>query len=62
MLLGLTVAVVWRFVPYCAPVSGPGLVSTGIFAFLGAWGEFFLTVVLASTLRSKTVVYGHRSI
>jgi len=38
------------------PLSGPGLVATGIFAFLGAWGEFFLTVVLASTLRSKTVV------
>lgn len=38
------------------PLAGPGLVATGIFAFLGAWGEFFLTVVLASTLQSKTVV------
>lgn len=38
------------------PLCGPGLVATGIFAFLGAWGEFFLTVVLASSMRSKTVV------
>jgi len=38
------------------PLSGPGLVATGIFAFLGAWGEFFLTVVLASSVSSKTVV------
>jgi multiple sugar transport system permease protein len=37
------------------PLSSPGLVATGIFAFLGAWGEFFLTVVLASTTNSKTV-------
>jgi len=37
------------------PLAGPGLVATGTFAFLGAWGEFFLTVVLASTLESKTV-------
>ena len=38
------------------PLSSPGLVATGIFAFLGAWGEFFLTVVLASSIHSKTVV------
>lgn len=37
------------------PLAGPGLVATGTFAFLGAWGEFFLTVVLVSTLNSKTV-------
>jgi len=37
------------------PLAGPGLVATGTFAFLGAWAEFFLTVVLASTLESKTV-------
>jgi multiple sugar transport system permease protein len=38
------------------PLCGPGLVATGIFAFLGAWGEFFLSVVLASSINSKTVV------
>jgi multiple sugar transport system permease protein len=35
------------------PVATPGLVATGAFAFLGAWGEFFLPVVLTSTERAK---------
>jgi multiple sugar transport system permease protein len=35
------------------PVSAPGLVATGTFAFLGAWGEFLLPVVLTSTDRAE---------
>ena len=35
------------------PVSAPGFVATGTFAFLGAWGEFLLPVVLTSTPRAE---------
>ncbi len=35
------------------PVSAPGFVATGTFAFLGAWGEFLLPVVLTSTDRAE---------
>jgi multiple sugar transport system permease protein len=35
------------------PVSAPGFVATGSFAFLGAWGEFLLPVVLTSTPRAE---------
>jgi multiple sugar transport system permease protein len=50
------------------PVCSPGLVATGIFAFLGAWNEFFLALVFMSrtqtiTLSVATLVFGwtHRS-
>lgn len=41
----------WRIV---LPLTGPGLISTGIFIFLTAWDELFF----ASILRLKTVPLG----
>jgi len=50
------------------PVCSPGLVATGIFAFLGAWNEFFLALIFMSrtqtvTLSVATLVFGwtHKS-
>lgn len=37
------------------PISGPGLVSTGIFVFLMAWDEFFFALIFTTTEASKTV-------
>jgi len=37
------------------PLSAPGLVATGIFAFLTAWNEFFMALVFTSSYASKTV-------
>lgn len=37
------------------PVSLPGLVATGVFAFLLAWDEFFFALLFTSTPAAKTV-------
>ncbi len=37
------------------PVSGPGLVSTGLLAFLLSWDEFFYALVMTQTNAAKTV-------
>ena len=37
------------------PLSRPGLFATGIFAFLGAWNEFLMALVLSQSLTSKTM-------
>ncbi|HEX2698003.1 MAG TPA: carbohydrate ABC transporter permease [Anaerolineales bacterium] len=37
------------------PISGPGLVSTGMFVFLVAWDEFFYALIFTNTLAAKTV-------
>jgi multiple sugar transport system permease protein len=37
------------------PISSPGLVSTALFIFLGAWDEFFFALIFTSTLAAKTV-------
>ncbi len=37
------------------PISGPGLISTTIFAFLLAWDEFFFALIFTSTETAKTV-------
>ncbi len=37
------------------PLSKPGLFATGIFAFLGAWNEFLMALVLSQSLVSKTM-------
>lgn len=37
------------------PLSAPGLVATGIFAFLTAWNEFFMALIFTSSYFSKTV-------
>ncbi len=42
----------WRVI---IPVSRPGLVATGVFAFLLAWDEFFFALLFTSTPDAKTV-------
>ncbi|HDQ73608.1 MAG TPA: carbohydrate ABC transporter permease [Chloroflexi bacterium] len=42
----------WRVI---LPISGPGLASTIIFAFLLAWDEFFFALIFTSTEAAKTV-------
>lgn len=37
------------------PLSRPGLFATGIFAFLGAWNEFLMALVMTQSLASKTM-------
>lgn len=41
----------WRVI---LPVSLPGLVATGVFAFLLAWDEFFFALLFTSTPAAKT--------
>lgn len=41
----------WRVI---LPVSLPGLVATGVFAFLLAWDEFFFALLFTSTTAAKT--------
>lgn len=36
------------------PLSTPGLIATGVFAFMYAYGEFIFALVLTQTLRSQT--------
>jgi multiple sugar transport system permease protein len=40
------------------PLVAPGLVATGTMGFLGAWNEYFMAVVLTSTLNAQTVTVG----
>ncbi|GAB4573418.1 MAG: carbohydrate ABC transporter permease [Anaerolineae bacterium] len=42
----------WRVI---LPISRPGLVATGVFAFLLAWDEFFFALLYTSTPVAKTV-------
>jgi multiple sugar transport system permease protein len=42
----------WRVV---LPLAAPGYAATAVFAFLGAWDEFFLALVFTSTYDSKTL-------
>jgi multiple sugar transport system permease protein len=35
------------------PVSAPGIVAAGIFAFIFSWGEFLFALLFTTTLRSK---------
>jgi multiple sugar transport system permease protein len=42
----------WRVI---VPSARPGLVATGVFAFLLAWDEFFFALLLTSTPAAKTV-------
>lgn len=37
-----------------APITAPGLVSTGLFIFLLSWDEFFYALIFTSTLAAKT--------
>src|SRR5579883_1102578 len=47
--------VYWRII---LPLSMPGLVTGGIFAFLGAWNEFLLALVLIQQNELKTLPVG----
>lgn len=42
----------WRVI---LPVSRPGLIATGVFAFLLAWDEFFFALLFTSTPDAKTI-------
>jgi multiple sugar transport system permease protein len=37
------------------PMARPGLVATGILAFLMAWDEFFMALIFTSNLAAKTI-------
>ncbi|MGE5582878.1 MAG: carbohydrate ABC transporter permease [Bacillota bacterium] len=37
------------------PIARPGIIATGILAFLVAWDEFFYAVIFTSTLQAKTI-------
>jgi multiple sugar transport system permease protein len=37
------------------PIARPGLIATGILAFLAAWDEFFFALIFTSTLDAKTI-------
>jgi multiple sugar transport system permease protein len=37
------------------PIARPGMIATGILAFLMAWDEFFLALIFTSTLNAKTI-------
>jgi len=43
----------WRII---MPLSAPGLFSTGIFAFLGSWGEFMVALTISMGLPSAQTV------
>jgi multiple sugar transport system permease protein len=43
---------IWRVF---LPISTPGLVAAGVFAFMTAWNEFLFALFLTSTMRSKTI-------
>ncbi len=37
------------------PIVRPGLIATGIMAFLMAWDEFFMSLIFTSSLNAKTI-------
>jgi multiple sugar transport system permease protein len=37
------------------PIARPGIIATGILAFLVAWDEFFFALIFTSTLNAKTI-------
>jgi multiple sugar transport system permease protein len=37
------------------PISAPGLVAAGVFAFMTAWNEFLFALFLTSTIKSRTI-------
>ena len=43
------------FIHIFVPIARPGLISTGILAFLMSWDEFFLALVFTSNIASKTI-------
>ncbi|GAV23320.1 MULTISPECIES: carbohydrate ABC transporter permease [Carboxydothermus] len=43
------------FIKVILPLAVPGLVATGIFAFLMAWDEFMYALIFTSSLDAKTI-------
>ncbi|MDD3212993.1 MAG: carbohydrate ABC transporter permease [Eubacteriales bacterium] len=43
------------FLHIFVPIARPGLISTGILAFLMSWDEFFLALIFTSNIASKTI-------
>jgi multiple sugar transport system permease protein len=43
---------IWRVF---LPISAPGLVAAGVFAFMTAWNEFLFALFLTSSIKSKTI-------
>lgn len=37
------------------PIAAPGIIATGIMAFLLCWDEFFLSLIFTSSLKAKTI-------
>jgi multiple sugar transport system permease protein len=37
------------------PMAKPGMIATGILAFLLSWDEFFFSLIFTSTLNAKTI-------
>jgi multiple sugar transport system permease protein len=37
------------------PIARPGIIATGILAFLTSWDEFFFSLIFTSTLAAKTM-------
>jgi ABC-type glycerol-3-phosphate transport system permease component len=40
------------------PVSLPGIAAAGLYVFIQCWNEFYLALVLTSTLKSRTIPLG----
>lgn len=40
------------------PVALPGIAAASLFTFIACWNEFYLALVLTSTMRSKTIPLG----
>ena len=40
------------------PVSLPGIAAASLFTFIACWNEFYIALVLTSTMKSKTVPLG----
>ena len=40
------------------PVALPGIAAASLFTFIACWNEFYMALVLTSTVRSKTVPLG----
>jgi ABC-type glycerol-3-phosphate transport system permease component len=48
-----SLAVFWQVL---LPLTVPGLVSTGLLAFIAAWNEFLLPLIFTVTDQMKTVL------
>lgn len=52
---GNALTALWRVI---MPVSAPGLVSVGVYAFIIAWNEYLFALSLTSTMDMRTVPIG----